>query len=328
MSKTVLMSHALYETGMAVLKENAEVIVANNSDMQAVLDDLKKADGLILRVGRITREIMEACPNLKVIARPGVGVDNVDMQAATELGIPVVIAPGTNKRSVAEHAVGMAYAITKNIVESHTETSKGNFNIRNKYMAIELEQHHVGIVGFGNIGRETAKIFANNEMKVHIYDPFVAKEVVEEEYQYAYHADLSDLLKVCDVISLHMPSLPETRGMLNTERFAQMKDGIFIVNCARGDIIDEDALYEALKSGKVAGAAVDVLCSEPMDTSSKLFSLPNFIATPHMAALTQESADRTSRLTVEGTLAVLRGEKWDKVANKEVYQHKRWQENK
>lgn len=325
MTKTVLMSHALYETGMNLLRDNADVIVANNSDMKAIINDLKKADGLILRVGRITREIMEQCPNLKVIARPGVGVDNVDLEAATELGIPVVIAPGTNKRSVAEHAVGMAYAITKNIVESHKETAEGNFNIRNKYMAIELEQHHVGIIGFGNIGKETAKIFANNEMQVHVYDPFVKQETVEKGYGYIYHAELADLLQVCDVISLHMPSLPETKGMLNAERFAQMKDGIFIVNCARGDIIDEEALYEALKSGKVAGAAVDVLCSEPMDIKSKLFTLPNFIATPHMAALTKESADRTSRLTVEGTLAVLRGEKWDKVANIEVYQHKRWQ---
>lgn len=325
MQKTVLLSHALYETGMDVLRKNANVMVADNSDMGAIIDDLKKADGLILRVGRITREIMEQCPNLKVISRPGVGVDNVDMKAATELGIPVVIAPGTNKRSVAEHAVGMAHAITKNIVESHQETAQGNFGIRNKYMAIELAQHHVGIIGFGSIGKETAKIFANNEMQVHVYDPFVDQETVEKNYQYIYHAELADLLSACDVISLHMPSLPSTRGMFNAERFAQMKKGIFIVNCARGDIIDEDALYEALKSGKVAGAAVDVLCSEPMDTKSKLFTLPNFIATPHMAALTQESADRTARLTVEGTLAVLRGEKWDKVANKEVYQHKRWQ---
>lgn len=325
MAKTILMSHALYETGMELLHKNANVIVANNSDMSTIINDLKKADGLILRVGRITREIMEQCPNLKVIARPGVGVDNVDLQAATELGIPVVIAPGTNKRSVAEHAVGMAYAITKNIVESHKETSEGNFNIRNKYMAIELEQHHVGIVGFGSIGKETAKIFSNNEMHVHVYDPFMSQEVVEKEHHYIYHAELADLLSACDVISLHMPSLPETQGMFNAERFAQMKDGIFIVNCARGDIIVEEAFYEALKSGKVAGAAVDVLCSEPMDINSKLFTLPNFIATPHMAALTKESADRTARLTVEGTLAVLRGEKWDKVVNPEVYQHKRWQ---
>ena len=325
MPKTVLMSHALYKTAMDVLRENANVIVADNSDMNAVIDDLKKADGLILRVGKMTRDIMEQCPNLKVIARPGVGVDNVDIKSATELGIPVVIAPGTNKRSVAEHAVGMAYAITKNIVESHMETGRGNFNIRNKYMAIELEGHQVGIVGFGSIGKEKEKIFANNEMQVHVYDPFVPRDIVETNYHYTYHAELADLLRICDVLSLHMPSLPSTRGMFNAERFTQMKDGIFIVNCARGDVIDEEALYSALKSGKVAGAAVDVLCSEPMNKESRLFTLPNFIATPHMAALTKESADRTARLTVEGTLAVLRGEKWDKVANKEVYQHKRWQ---
>lgn len=324
MKKTVLLSHALYETGMMLLREEAEVVVADNSDMAAVIEDLKRADALILRVGRITKEIMMACPNLKVIARPGVGVDNVDVEAATELGIPVVIAPGTNKRSVAEHAVGMAYAITKNIQESHAETAKGNFNIRNRYSAIELDNHHVGIVGFGNIGRETAKLFASNAMIVHVYDPFVTKESVEAD-RYIYHEELEALLGACDVISLHMPSLTKTRRMFNKERFAAMKAGMFIVNCARGDIIDEEALYEALRCGKVAGAAVDVLCSEPMDVKNKLFTLPNFIATPHMAALTKESAARTAKLTAQGTLAVLRGEKWAQVANREAYLHARWQ---
>lgn len=320
---TVLMSHELYKDGMDLLKKNANVIVANNSDMQAVIEKLKKADALILRVGRITREIMEQCPDLKVISRPGVGVDNVDMEAATELGIAVVIAPGTNKRSVAEHAVGLAYSITKNVAESCLETAKGNFDIRNKYMAIELQNHHVGIIGFGNIGRETAKIFAANEMKVHIYDPFVTQETADD-LGYIYHENLEELLGECDVISLHMPSLPETKNMFSKKQFEAMKSGMFIVNCARGDIIDEDALYDGLVSGKVAGAAVDVLKSEPMDKNSKLFTLSNFIATPHMAALTKESAARTSLLTVEGTLAILRGEKWDFIANKEVYKHPRW----
>lgn len=319
----VLLSHRLYEDGMRMLEKEADVIIADNSNMREVLEDLKKADGLILRVGRMDRVIMEACPNLKVIARPGVGVDNVDMEAATALGIPVVIAPGTNLRSVAEHAVALMYAITKNIMESHAETKTGNFSIRNKYMAIELSGRNIGIIGFGNIGKETAKICQGNGMKVFVYDPYVSREAVEA-MGYTFVADLYEILGASDVISLHMPSTPATRKMFGAKAFKAMKEGIFIVNCARGDIVDEAALYEALVTGKVAGAAVDVMDAEPMDPNHKLFALNNFIATPHMAALTQESAFRTSQLTVRGTLAVIRGEKWPHVADREVYRHPRW----
>lgn len=319
----VLLSHRLYEDGMEILEKNAETIVADNSDLHAVLSDLQKADGLILRVGKIGRDIIEACPNLKVISRPGVGVDNVDMEAATEYGIPVIIAPGMNKRSVAEHAVALTYTLTKNVFESHKETAKGNFNIRNKYAAIELENHNVGIIGLGNIGAETAKIFLGNGMRVFAYDPYVSTEKMEALGCIRVE-QLHELLSICDVISLHVPATPETKNLLDEAAFSAMKDGIFVVNCARGDVVDEQALYNALKSGKVAGAASDVLQSEPMDPESPLFTLQNFIATPHMAALTKESASRTSKMTVEGTLAVIRGEQWPHVANPDVYQHPRW----
>jgi D-3-phosphoglycerate dehydrogenase len=215
------------------------------------------------------------------------------------------------------------YTITKNVVESHHETKHGNFAIRNKYMAIELLDHNVGIIGFGNIGKETAKICSGNGMKVYVYDPFVKRETVTAS-GYIFVTDLHEILSVSDIISLHMPLIPSTRKMFGVKEFQAMKEGIFIVNCARGEIIDEAALYEALTSGKVAGAAVDVMEAEPMDPHHQLFSLSNFLATPHMAALTRESASRTSQLTVRGALAVIRGEKWPHVANREVYRHPRW----
>ncbi len=320
---TIMLSHALYDDGMQLLREHADVIVADTSDFWKVLTDLQKCDGLIIRVGKIDRELMERCPKLRVISRPGVGVDNVDMKAATELGIPVVIAPGTNARSVAEHAIALTYTITKNVVESCAQTAKGNFGIRNQYRAIELEHHKVGVIGFGNIGRITAGLFSRNDMEVHVFDPYINQETVEK-CGYVYHGQLEECLSACSVVSLHMPSTPETRGMFGKKQFDAMQDGCFFVNCARGDIVNEDALYEALNNGKVAGAAVDVLESEPMDPASQLFTCKNFIATPHMAALTRESSARTSSLTAQGTLAVLRGEKWDKVANPEVYHHTRW----
>lgn len=319
----VLLSHRLYEDGMAVLEQGARTVVADSSDLRNNLDLVKQADGIVLRVGRIGRDLMEICPNLRVISRPGVGVDTVDVAAATELGIPVVVAPGTNLRSVAEHAVALIYAITKNVCESHEKTAKGKFGIRNKYAAIELMGKRVGIAGFGHIGKETARICRNNDMEVSVYDPFVPAEVVEK-LGYTHEPELNGLLTTCDILSLHMPATEETRNMCGAAQFAAMRPGAFLVNCARGEIVDEAALFDALSSGRLAGAALDVMADEPMNKDNKLFSLPNLIATPHMAALTRESASRTSKLTAEGTLAVLRGERWPHVANPQVYQHPRW----
>lgn len=320
----IMLSHALYKDGMELLQKNSETVVANTGNFEEVLPQLQQCDGLIIRVGKIGKDLIEKCPNLKVISRPGVGVDNVDLKAATGHGIPVVIAPGTNARSVAEHAVALTYAITKNVLESHEQTTAGNFNVRNLYRAIELEHQKIGIIGFGNIGRIAARIFAGNDMDVHVYDPFVKREIAEQS-GYVYHESLEECLAACRIFSLHMPSTPQTRGMIGRDQFKVMQDGSFLVNCARGDIVDEDALFDALQSGKVAGAAADVLASEPMDPKSRLFTCPHFIATPHMAALTKESSSRTSLLTAMGTLAVLKGEKWDKVANPEVYSNPRWQ---
>ncbi len=319
----VLLSHRLYEDGMAVLEQGAKTVVADSSDLRKNIDLVKQADGIVLRVGRIGRDLMEACPKLRVISRPGVGVDTVDMEAATELGIPVVVAPGTNLRSVAEHAVALIYAITKNVYESHEKTAKGEFGIRNKYAAIELMGKRVGIAGFGHIGKETARICRNNEMEVSVYDRFVPAEVVQG-FGYTHEPELNGLLTSCDVFSLHMPATKETANMFGASQFAAMKPGAFLVNCARGEIVDEVALFDVLNSGHLAGAAVDVMADEPMKKDNRLFSLPNFIATPHMAALTRESASRTSQLTAQGTLAVLRGERWPHVANPQAYQHPRW----
>ncbi|MFT3963352.1 hydroxyacid dehydrogenase [Propionivibrio sp.] len=319
----VLLSHRLYEDGMQVLELEAATVVANSSDLRNNLDQARDADGIVLRVGRIGRELMESCPKLRVISRPGVGVDTVDVAAATALGIPVVVAPGTNQRSVAEHAVALIYTITKNVLESHLKTAAGDFGIRNKYAAVELAGKRLGIVGFGHIGKETARICKNNDMEVSVFDPFVPAPVAEQ-LGYTHEADLARLLATCDILSLHMPATNETRNMFGAAQFAAMKPGAFLVNCARGEIVDEEALHAALSSGHLAGAAVDVMADEPMQPDNPLFSLPNFIATPHMAALTRESASRTSRLTAEGTLAVLRGERWPHVANPAAYEHARW----
>lgn len=319
----IVLSHALYKPGMDALEGKANVIIPNNGDSDAILDKLKEADGFILRIGKIDRKAIEACERLKVITRPGVGVDNVDVVAATEKGIPVVICPAANSRAVAEHTFALLFAISKNIVESDNETRKGNFAIRNKYAAVEVQGKTISILGFGNIGKELARMCLGIGMKVIVYDPFVTAEAAAA-MGCGYSKDLMVAVASGDYVSLHMPSMPQTRGLIGKAQFEAMKPTAFFLNCARGDIVDETALIEALQNKAIAGAGVDVLVDEPMKAEHPLMKLANCIVTPHMAAQTQETTRKTVLMSVEGTLAVLNGEKWPHVCNPDVYKHPKW----
>jgi D-3-phosphoglycerate dehydrogenase / 2-oxoglutarate reductase len=319
----VLLSHKLYPDGMAALAGKVETIITNNGKSDEIIDTLEQVDGFILRIGRIDGKAMRRCPKLRVIARPGVGVDNVDVATATEFGIPVVIAPRANSRSVAEHTLALIFAVAKNIVDSDVETRKGNWNVREKYAAVELLGRSVGVVGFGNIGRETAKLASACGMPVGVYDPFVARADIEAA-GYRHYGDVIDLLRDSDIVALHMPSTAETRHLIRRETLALMKPTAYVINCARGEIIDEDALFDALSTGKLAGAGLDVLLEEPMKAGHKLFALPNVVVTPHLAAQTREATARGVVMAAEGTLAVLAGERWPHVVNPAAYNHPRW----
>ena len=319
----ILLSHPLYKDGMAALENKAELIITNNGKAEEILEQLRLADAFILRIGNIDRKIIEQCPNLKVIARPGVGFDNVDVEAATEYGIPVVICPPVNARAVAEHTVSMMFAIAKNLVESAYEARKGNYNIRNKYVAIDILGKTISILGFGNIGKEVAKICSSIGMKVIVFDPYVSRNVIEQK-GYTFSDNMNEAIAAGDFVSLHMPSTPSTRNLFSREQFAVMKPTAFLLNAARGDIIDEIAMLDALKHNKIAGVAADVLVDDPPSSNNPFLKLPNFIYTPHMAAQTQETASKIALMAVSGTLATLQGEKWEHVANKEVYEHPRW----
>ncbi|MDF2531320.1 MAG: phosphoglycerate dehydrogenase [Clostridia bacterium] len=321
----IVLSHALYKPGMEAIEGKANIIIPNNGDSDMIIDQLKDADGFILRIGKIDRKAIEACDKLRVITRPGVGVDNVDVAAATEKGIPVVICPATNSRAVAEHTLALLFAVSKNMVESDVETRKGNFGIRNKYAAVEVQGKTISILGFGSIGKELARMCLGIGMKVMVYDPFITAEVAAA-MDCSYSADLMEAISAGDYVSLHMPSLPQTKGLITKAHFGAMKKTAFFLNCARGDIVNETALVDALENGVIAGAGVDVLVDEPMKTDHPLMKLANCIVTPHMAAQTQETTKNIVLMAVEGTLAVLRGEKWPHVCNPEVYKHLRWKE--
>lgn len=319
----IVISHPLYKDGMALLEGKAELIIPNDGDSDRIIDVLREADAYILRIGKIDRKAIEQCPNLKVITRPGVGYDSVDVEAATERGIPVVLCPSANARAVAEHTVSMLFACSKNTVESVVETKKGNFNIRNRYAAVDIFGKMIVLLGFGNIGRLVAKMCSGLEMKIGVYDPYVKREDVEA-MGYTYFSDLLDAMAAGDYVSLHMPSLPSTRGMISTAQFAAMKPTAYFLNAARGDVVDEAAMVKALEEGRIAGAGLDVLVEEPMPADHPLMKMNNVVITPHMAAQTQETVSKLVTMAAEGTLAVLNGEKWPHVANPKVYEHPRW----
>lgn len=315
----IVLSHRLYEPGMELLKGKGKIEIAQEGDAGKIMERLSAADAYILRIGRIGREEIQNCKRLKVITRPGVGVDNVDVEAATEYGIPVVICPASNYRAVAEHCLMLLMAVSKNAAESMKETKLGNFSIRNKYAAVDILGKRIAVLGAGKIGKEFARMCTAIGMQAVFYDPYLKEEELPE-FPCRLESNLENALAEADYVSLHMPLTEETRHFMGKEQFARMKTGSFFLNCARGGLVDEDALYDALRKGRLAGAGLDVLTQEPMDTGSPLFMLPNTIITPHMAAQTQETTGRIVRMAVEGTLAVLEGKRWEYVCNPQVYE--------
>ena len=321
-----VMTQAVCPEGMQLLDGVADVYVANDRDPNNYLDQMADADALIVRIATCDGNAIAHSPNLKVIGRTGVGYDSVDVAEATRRGIPVVITPGANNRSVAEHAVAMMFALSKNLVEGQTEMCAGNWEIRGAGKAFELEDKTVGVIGLGAIGRETAKICQGCGMKVAGYDPFMSREKVEA-LGAEYYEDYRQLLRAADIVTIHVPLTDQTRNMIGREELAMMKKTALIINCSRGGIIDEDALVEALKAGVIAGAGTDVYCSEPPKPGDPLLNCPNLIVSPHSAAQTREAVIKMAQMCVNGCLAVCRGEKWPYVADPKVYEHPIWKKD-
>ena len=318
-----VMSQAICPEGMAMLEGKADIYVADKPDPNDYLDEMKDADALIVRIASCDGHVIENSPNLKVIGRTGVGYDSVDVKKATELGIPVVITPGANSRSVAEHTVAMMFALSKNLYEGQKELVHGNWEIRGAGKAFELKGKTVGFIGLGAIGRETLSICRGIGMKAAAYDPFLSKEKIEAEGA-EYFEDFRDMLKVCDVISVHVPLTEETRGMIGAKELDLMKKSALIINCSRGGIIDEDALIDALNNDIIAGAGLDVFVKEPPKPEDKILKAKNLILSPHSAAQTREAVINMATLCVQGCLAVINGEKWPYVADPKVYEHEKW----
>lgn len=322
------MTEAVAAEGMALLGDQETIYVAHDANPANYKEEMKDADALIVRAAPakiVSRQVMEDAGNLKVIGRTGVGYDSVDVQAATELGIPVVITPGANNRAVAEHSLTLMLALSKNLVEAQVETAKGNWAIRDAHKQFELYGKKAGIIGLGRIGRDTASLCTGIGMKVAGYDPFLSKEQIEG-MGYEYYEDYEALLKECDVISIHVPLTKDTENMIGRKQLQSMKNTAIIINCSRGGIIHEPALIEALNEGQIAGAGLDVFVGEEIHPGNPLLDAKNLIFSPHSAAQTREAVINMATMCVKGCQAVCSGKKWKLVADPKVYDHPRWKD--
>jgi D-3-phosphoglycerate dehydrogenase len=284
----ILVAEPLAQAGLELLRSQPgwEVIASNPKEYAQYLGE---ADALIVRSAvKVTKEVLAQAPKLRVIGRAGVGVDNVDLPAATAAGVLVMNTPGGNAVSVAEHTLALMLAMARSVPQASASTKSGKWE-KKKYMGNELRGKTLGVAGLGSIGREVARRARAFEMKIVACDPYVSPAVVEDVN--VELVDLDTLYAAADYIALHVALTPETRGMLSREAFAKMKTGVRIVNCARGELIDAAALKEAIESGKVAGAALDVFETEPPPQGFGLFGLDGVVATPHIAGSTEEAQE-------------------------------------
>ncbi len=300
----VLVSDAFSSEGLEVLRKNVEVDYQPEIEPHELVDKIKQFDALVVRSRtKVTAEVIEAGKNLKVIGRAGVGVDNIDVDKATEKGIIVVNAPHGNTISAAEHAIALLTSLARNIADANRSVKQGEWK-RSDFTGVELNQKTLGIIGIGRIGSEVARRARAMEMKIITYDPYISKEQAEKIG--IEMVSLEDLFKQADFITLHVPMSSSTYHMIGEKEIAMMKPGVRIVNCARGGLIDEDALCRGLQEGKVAGAALDVFEQEPPGECN-LLECSNVIVTPHLGALTREAQTNVALQVSEQIINALQG---------------------
>lgn len=289
----ILISDNLSPQGVEVLqKAGLAVEVKTKMPKEELLREIKHYDGLIVRSAtKVTAEVIAAAEKLRIIGRAGSGLDNVDTPAATKRGIVVMNTPGGNTVTTAEHTMAMIFSLARKIPQATASMKAGKWE-KDRFMGMELYNKTLGIVGMGQIGSHLAKLAQGATMNVIAYDPYLAEERARK--MGVELMGLPDLFRRADVITVHTPLTAETQNIINTDSIATMKTGVRIINCARGGIINEQALCEALKSGKVAGAAFDVFEEEPVKAEHPLLALDNFICTPHIGASTTEAQENVA----------------------------------
>lgn len=292
----VLISDSLSDAGMAILKAASGIRIdyqpTVHKDIEKLKNAIKDADAIVIRSGtKLTADILSVAEKLKVIGRAGIGVDNVDVPAASKKGIVVMNTPGGNIVTTAEHAIAMMCALTRQIPQATASMKAGKWE-KSKFMGSELFQKTLGVVGCGNIGKIVADRALGLKMKVIAYDPFLSDEIAQKIG--VQKVEWDELLKTSDYITIHVPKTEKTANLINREAFSKMKKGVYLINCARGGIVNENDLAQAVQEGIVAGAALDVFAKEPVEPDNPLVKLEQVICTPHLGAATEEAQENVA----------------------------------
>jgi D-3-phosphoglycerate dehydrogenase len=315
----ILLSEPIESAGISVLQGKADIIISPDPSAATVGRLMRDADGLILRTATtITADMIAAAPSLKVISRTGGGLNNVDIDAATAHGVVVAGVKGPQDRYVAEHTIALMMSLSKQLPYLDASTRRGNFKSRFEYKPMGLDGKRLGLIGLGRIGKIVASVAAVLGMEVWAFDPYIkAQDLVNTSIHLS--SDVDEVISTADFLSLHVPATSETNNFMNAARFAMMKPTAFFLNTARGELVDESALIEALKTGTIAGAGLDVLAHEPPSTTNPLMQMDTVILTPHTAGLTKEGVVQLAVGAALNALAVLEGKapsfsgNWEKV---------------
>ncbi len=328
-TKRILLPQPIEDEAMRLLEASrVEIVLSPDPKPETVKPLMRGVQAIILRTGiKMTRELISHADDLWVISRTGAGVDNVDVQAATEMGILVTCVPGANTRTVVEHTLTLILTLMKQIPLLDREVRRDNFNIRFKNLPRDLNGKTLGIVGIGRIGSELAKICHQAfGMRILAYDPYLTAEVQASFRSWVVFCDMERLFRESDVISLHIPSSSETEKMIGAQHLSWMKPDAFLINTSRGGVIDEKVLIQFLREKRIAGAGLDVFAQEPLEKESPLKDLDNVILTPHTAALTRECVIRLAVGAVRSAIDVLSGKKPSQgIVNPEALGQPRWQ---
>lgn len=312
----IFLTEHIHDDAVAYLKEHFEVVQGTSTEASEIIRQAQGCAGILIRSAKITAEIMDAIPTLKVIAKHGMGVDNIDVAHATEKGVLVVNAPYSNMNAVAEHIVTLLLALSKRIVRMDRLTREGQFTQRNIYKTTELKNATVGIIGMGKISRLVVKKLSGFEMRIIASDPFVKQEDVGELP--VTMVSTEEVYRTADFVIVHTSLFPSTFHLVGAEQFQMMKPTAYIINAARGPIIDEAAMIEALKTGGIAGAGLDVFEQEPPAPDNPLFKMDNVIVSPHNAALCDGALRVMAMDSAQGITEYLTGQAVSYPVNREV----------
>ena len=307
-----LLTGPIHQEAQKFLEPHAEFVISPAGSSSAEVSNLiqnQQTDALIVRAGKINREVMTASPHLRVIVKHGVGYNNIEIDTATELGLPVLYTPRANFESVAEHTLALIFSLTKKINLLDKEMKSNKSWPKSKYVLEELQHKCIGLIGMGRIGFRVIQLLSPLEMQIIVYDPFISESALPSGVK--KFDTVKQLVQKADIVSVHCPLTKETACILGKEELSSMKPNAYLINTARGGIVDETALIKILERGLIAGAALDTFSQEPLSPNSPLLKLDNVIVTPHVAGTAKESFIRMGITAVKLAFQILEGKEED-----------------